>query len=178
MFLNDQDLAEWIFKAKVPILSVSQDRIMIWGQIRESQVQPASVDVRLGGDFIEALSGEEFHAGGTGLLTVDLAPGECILATLVESITVPPNMLARIEGKSSWARRFLTVHSAGFIDPGFNGDLTLELKNDGPRVIKLTPGDPIAQISFAYLSASAIRPYGSPGLGSHYQGQKGPTEAR
>jgi dCTP deaminase len=106
-----------------------------------------------------------------------LMPGDCVLGSIVEAVSIPSDVVACIEGKSSWARHFLTVHSAGFIDPGFNGDITLELKNDGKLPLVLEPGRAIAQISFLWLAAPALRPYGSEGLGSHYQYQKGPTES-
>jgi dCTP deaminase len=92
---------------------------------------------------------------------------------LLERVQIPNDVVARIEGKSTWARQFLTVHSAGFIDPGFHGDVTLELKNDGEVPIYLFPGVAIAQMSFQYLSARAIRPYGTKALNSHYQSQEG-----
>jgi dCTP deaminase len=91
---------------------------------------------------------------------------------------MPDNVVARVEGKSSLARIFLTVHSAGFIDPGFRGDVTLELKNDGMVPLRLVPGMLIAQISFQTLDAPALRPYGHEGLNSHYQGQRGPRQSR
>jgi dCTP deaminase len=101
-----------------------------------------------------------------------------VLASLVERFVVPDDLVARVEGKSSWARRFLTVHSAGFIDPGFRGDITMELKNDGGLVLELRPGMVIAQVSFQQMTGPAARPYGTRGLGSHYQGQSGATAAR
>jgi dCTP deaminase len=100
-----------------------------------------------------------------------------VLASLVEAVGIWNDVVARVEGKSSWARHFLTVHSAGFIDPGFQGDITLELKNDGQQELYLEPGVFIAQISFQWLAAPAKRPYGTEGLDSHYQYQKGPTPA-
>jgi dCTP deaminase len=147
-----------------------------FGQIEDSQIQPASLDVRLGAHFVNHVSGAEYRL--TGNQRVRLAPGECILASLVERFSIPDDLVARVEGKSSWARRFLTVHSAGFIDPGFSGDITMELKNDGGLTLELYPGTIIAQVSFQTMAAPAERPYGSPGLGSHYQGQVDTTRAR
>lgn len=147
-----------------------------FGVIEESQVQPASLDVRLGPDFVRHPSGEPVTVPSGGHYS--MAAGECLLASLVERLDMrATNVVARIEGKSSWARKFLTVHSAGFIDPGFSGDVTLELKNDGHQRLILIPGQPIAQISFQFLAAPCEKPYGSRGLGSHYQGQEGPTES-
>lgn len=162
----------------MPTVYVPSDRIDRYGDIKPQQIQPASLDVRLYHEFIS------YESGGTypgqiwpdGLLIIE--PGACVLASIVERLDMrADNLAARVEGKSSWARQFLTVHSAGFIDPGFRGDITLELKNDGPRSIKLPAGVVIAQLSFHLLSAPATRLYGEAGLGSHYQGQMGPTEA-
>lgn len=162
-------------KDVLPLVFVPADRLERFGPMDASQVQPASLDVRLGPEFIT-------HPEGTRLIPAEdylypLQPGECLLGSLVEAVAIWDNVVARVEGKSSWARKFLTVHSAGFIDPGFQGDITLELKNDGNEVLYLQPGVRIAQLSFQWLAAPAKRPYGTEGLGSHYQYQKGPTEA-
>jgi dCTP deaminase len=147
-----------------------------FGEILESQIQPASLDVRLGPTLIRHPCGEEIKMP---VLGYSLAPGECILASLVETFRMgADNVVARVEGKSSWARRFLSVHSAGFIDPGFVGDITLELKNDGHSRIHLVPGVPIAQVSFQFLQGGVERMYGDAGLNSHYQYQTGPTISR
>lgn len=147
-----------------------------FGPIEDSQIQPASLDVRLGAEFIDHRTGEKVMVEGPDKLT--LHPGACVLASLVERFSIPYDLVARVEGKSSWARKFLTVHSAGFIDPGFQGDITMELKNDGGLMLELRPGMVIAQVSFQTMLAPAERPYGSAGLGSHYQGQVGTTAAR
>jgi dCTP deaminase len=144
-----------------------------YGPIMERQVQPCSLDVRIGEEFIHHPSGERVELDEFFAFT--LLPGECVLASVLERMNLPSHVAARIEGKSTWAREFLTVHSAGFIDAGFCGDITLELKNDGRKVLVLKPGDVIAQLSFLNLDAPAERPYGSPGLDSHYQGQEGAT---
>ena len=159
----------------LPLVFVPKERLERFGPMDYSQVQPASLDVRLGPEFITHPDGTRIIPGEEG--QYQLRPGECLLASLVETMALWDNVVARVEGKSSWARKFLTVHSAGFIDPGFQGDITLELKNDGAQDLWLTPGDRIAQISFQWLAAPAKRPYGTEGLGSHYQYQKGPTEA-
>lgn len=107
-----------------------------------------------------------------------LAPGQFVLGTTVERFEIPPYMSARIEGKSTLGRLGLVVHvTAGFVDPGFKGQLTLELRNVGSFHILLRPGMAISQVSFSPLTSQSERPYGSDGLGSHYQGQEGPTEA-
>jgi len=148
-----------------------------FGEILESQVQPASLDVRLGALLIRHPCGEKITMSHTR--GYSLAPGECVLASLVETFEMrADNVVARVEGKSSWARQFLSVHSAGFIDPGFIGDITLELKNDGHSRLQLVPGMCIAQVSFQFLQGGVERMYGDAGLNSHYQYQTGPTPAR
>jgi dCTP deaminase len=165
----------WPPNDAAPAIFVPFDRLERFGPISDSQIQPASLDVRLGPDFIEHPSGSRHRYEDA----IHIQPGECLLASLVERLDMrSDNVAARIEGKSSWARRFLTVHSAGFIDPGFTGDVTLELKNDGKQPLRLPIGCMIAQISFHFLAAPAERLYGEKGLHSHYQGQIGTTEAR
>lgn len=162
-----------------PTVFVPAERLARFGPIQDSQIQPASLDVRLGDDFITHPQGFRFQIPEIAESGILLHPGDCILGSLVERLDMrADNVAARIEGKSSWARQFLTVHSAGFIDPGFTGDVTLELKNDGQRELLLTPGVLIAQISFHFLAAPARRLYGEEGNQSHYQGQIGTTEAR
>ena len=106
-------------------------------------------------------------------------PGEFCLGRTMEWVELPDDVVARIEGKSSLGRLGLIVHAtAGFIDPGWKGTLTLELNNLTRVPIRLHPGLPIAQLSFMALDAPAEHPYGSPELGSHYQGQTAATESR
>lgn len=110
--------------------------------------------------------------------TVTLMPGEFALASSIENFVLPRDIAGRMEGKSSWGRRGLIVHStAGFFDPGFQGTATLEMHNIAPWPLELWAGMYVAQMSFLQLSSEAKRPYGSPGVG-HYQGQSGPTPAR
>ena len=106
-------------------------------------------------------------------------PGEFVLGVTEERVAIPDDIVARIEGKSSIGRLGLIVHAtAGFVDPGFKGTLTLEITNLTRVPIKLYPGLLIAQLSFMTLDAPAERPYGSEALGSHYQGQLAATESR
>ena len=106
-------------------------------------------------------------------------PGEFVLGRTLEHVEIPPDIVSRIEGKSSIGRLGLIVHAtAGFVDPGFTGTLTLEITNLTRVPIKLYTGLPIAQLSFMALDAPAEQPYGSPELGSHYQGQTAATESR
>lgn len=135
----------------------------------DHQLQPASVDLRLGGEFLSPYGGQEVRQSHYTILA-----DECVLATTMERVEIGAGLVARVEGKSSWGRKFLMVHStAGFIDPGFKGQITLELKNISKTMITLPVGCLIAQISFEWLDGPAERPYGTPGLNSHYQDQSG-----
>lgn len=171
---SDKTIRRGLYESTRPIAYVEQFyRMDRFGPIQDEQIQPASLDVRLSNEFIRHPDGQKFElAEGR---KYRLSPGECVLGCLVESVDIPAGAVARIEGKSSWARQFLTVHSAGFIDPGFSGDVTMELKNDGMLRLDLEPGVPIAQISFEWLDEVPLRTYGNEELRSHYQGQRGPT---
>jgi dCTP deaminase len=155
-------------------------------------IQPASIDLRLGDSFRVF---HNYRASAIDLRNVPenlteevvvpedesfvIHPGEFCLGRTLEWVELPDDIVARIEGKSSLGRLGLIVHAtAGFCDPGWKGTLTLELNNLTRVPIKLYPGLPIAQLSFMALDAPALRPYGSPGLGSHYQGQRAATESR
>jgi dCTP deaminase len=108
---------------------------------------------------------------------IDLPPGDFILATTLEQVNIPDYLSARVEGKSSLGRIGLAVHiTAGFIDPGFRGNITLEIANLGSWVVRLRPGMRIAQIAFTRMEQSPINPYGK--VNNHYQHQRGPTESR
>jgi dCTP deaminase len=171
---------------------VDEGRIVVrpW---EPSLVQPASIDLRLGDSFrvfhnhrAEAI---DLRAGPPAGLTEEVVveseegfvihPGEFCLGRTEEWVELPEDVVARIEGKSSLGRLGLIVHAtAGFIDPGWKGTLTLELNNLTRVPIKLYPGLLIAQLSFMGLDRPAERPYGSAELGSHYQGQVAATESR
>jgi len=108
-----------------------------------------------------------------------LHPGEFVLGSTQERVAVPDDLVARLEGKSSLGRLGLLIHStAGFVDAGFDGHLTLELSNVATLPITLYPGMKIGQISFLKMTTAAEKPYGSGAKGSKYQGQKGPTPTR
>ena len=154
--------------------------------------QPSSIDVRLDKFFrlfdnhkypfidpaeeqpdltrgLEVAEGEPFI----------LHPGEFVLGSTFEQVTLPDDIAARLEGKSSLGRLGLLTHStAGFVDPGFSGHVTLELSNVATLPIKLWPGMKIGQLCFFRLSSSSENPYGSEKYGSRYQGQRGPTASR
>lgn len=155
-------------------------------------VQPASVDLKLGTSFrvfhnhrLPAIDLAQPPSGVTEHVQIDASqsfvihPGEFVLGTTVEWVELPDDVVARIEGKSSLGRLGLIVHAtAGFVDPGFTGTLTLEITNLTRVPIVLWPGKPIAQLSFMALDRAAERPYGHPDLGSHYHGQVEATESR
>ncbi|MDP5108464.1 MAG: dCTP deaminase, partial [Ilumatobacteraceae bacterium] len=108
-----------------------------------------------------------------------LHPGEFALGSTLERVGVPDDMVARVEGKSSLGRLGLLIHStAGFIDAGFDGHITLELSNVANLPITLYPGMKIGQVSFMMMTTPADKPYGKGASGSKYQGQRGPTPSR
>ena len=158
----------------------------------EGAIQPSSVDVRLGSQFrvfanhrYPYIDLREDQPDLTDLVEVPvgepfvLHPGEFVLGSTLERIRLPADLVARIEGKSSLARLGLVIHStAGFVDAGFDGDVTLELANDATLPILLHPGMRIAQFAFFALDRPAEHPYGSGASGSKYQGQRGPTSSR
>jgi dCTP deaminase len=155
-------------------------------------VQPSSIDVRLDRFFRTFENHRYPHidpAEDQPELTREvepvgdepfiLHPGEFVLGSTFEVVTLPDDVAARLEGKSSLGRLGLLTHStAGFIDPGFSGHVTLELANVANLPIKLWPGMKIGQLCFFRLSSPAEHPYGSEKYGSRYQGQRGPTPSR
>jgi dCTP deaminase len=157
----------------------------------EGLMQPSSLDVRVDRYFrvfrnsrYPYIDVREAQEELTELVEVDegpfiLHPGEFVLGSTLERIALPDDLVARLEGKSSLGRLGLLIHStAGFIDPGWDGHVTLELSNVANLPITIYPGMKIGQLSFMQLSEPAERPYGSGGLGSKYQGQRGPTPSR
>jgi dCTP deaminase len=157
-----------------------------------SNVQPSSVDICLDRFFrvfrnhtATVIDVKENQEDLTELVEISdgdcfvLHPGEFALGSTAERLTVGNDLVARIEGKSSLGRLGLLIHStAGFIDPGFDGHITLELSNVANLPITLYPGMRIGQISFLAMTTAADHPYGSGALGSKYQGQRGPTPSR
>ncbi|GAA2085533.1 dCTP deaminase [Aeromicrobium tamlense] len=157
-----------------------------------SMIQPSSIDVRLD-KFFRVFDNHKYPhidpAQDQSDLTRDvevagedafiLHPGEFVLGSTYEYVTLPDDVAARLEGKSSLGRLGLMTHStAGFIDPGFQGHITLELANVATLPIKLYPGMKIGQLCFFRLTSAAENPYGSAKYGSRYQGQRGPTASR
>jgi dCTP deaminase len=120
-------------------------------------------------ELVEVAEGEPFI----------LHPGEFVLGATLERVSLPDDLVARLEGKSSLGRLGLLIHStAGYVDPGWDGFLTLELSNVANLPITIYPGMKIGQISFFRLTSPAEHPYGSSAAGSKYQGQRGPTPSR
>ncbi len=187
MLLSDRDI-----RAEVAAGRVALDP---WDP---AMVQPSSVDVRLDKYFrlfdnhrypvidpaaeqpgLTRLVEVGTGPGGTGDQAFVLHPGEFVLGSSLEAVTLPDDLAARVEGKSSLGRLGLLTHAtAGFVDPGFSGHVTLELSNVATLPIMLYPGMKIGQLCFFQLSSPAEHPYGSAAYGSHYQGQRGPTASR
>jgi len=181
VLLSDRDLREAIDAGRLGLTPYD-----------EAMLQPASIDVRLDRNFRvynghrhpcinPAAEQEEL----TRLVRVEgdepfvLHPGEFVLASTYERVHLPDDLAARLEGKSSLGRLGLVTHStAGFIDPGFEGHVTLELSNLATLPILLWPGMKVGQLCVFRLSSSAEFPYGSVERGSRYQGQRGPTASR
>lgn len=140
------------------------------------RLQPASLELTLGPEFISQGRGQPITIPEDHL---ELRAGRFVLGSTVEKVHIPTDLVAQVNGKSSWARRGLIVHTtAGFIDPGFKGRITLEFKNVSAYSIYLPIGAPICQLVFYQMTSPAERPYGSTGLGSHYQGQDRVTGSR
>jgi dCTP deaminase len=157
------------------------------------QVQPASIDLRLGNEFlvfrnphIPFIDPREPHtADYTERITVPdegtfiMHPGEFALGTTFERVRIPADLVAKVEGRSSLGRLAVVVHAtAGFIDPGFEGHITLELSNLGRVPVALRPRMRVSQIAIHQMTSPAARPYGHPTRGSKYQGQRGPQPSR
>jgi dCTP deaminase len=155
-------------------------------------IQPSSIDVRIDRYFRVFNNWQYTHIDPaiqqdelTSLVEPKgddpflLHPGEFVLGSTLEVVTLPDDLAGRLEGKSSLGRLGLLTHStAGFIDPGFSGHITLELSNVSNLPIKLYPGMKIGQLCLFRLSSPAEHPYGSQQYGSRYQGQRGPTPSR
>src|SRR5690554_3497304 len=181
MLLSDRDITAELASGRIALDPQAPDMI-----------QPSSVDVRLDRFFrlfdnhkYPYIDPAEDQPDLTHLVEVDpdeafiLHPGEFVLGSTYEQITLPDDVAARLEGKSSLGRLGLLTHStAGFIDPGFSGHVTLELSNVATLPIKLWPGMKIGQLCFFQLSSASENPYGSSKYGSRYQGQRGPTASR
>ncbi|MCW2848904.1 MAG: dCTP deaminase [Marmoricola sp.] len=181
MLLSDRDI----------LAEIAANRIHL-EPYDEAMVQPSSIDFRLDRYFRVFENHRYPHidpAADQPDLTRQvepegdepfiLHPGEFVLGSTLEVVTLPDDLAARVEGKSSLGRLGLLTHAtAGFVDPGFSGHVTLELANVATLPIKLYPGMKIGQLCFFRLSSPAEHPYGSAKYGSRYQGQRGPTPSR
>ena len=181
MLLSDRD-----------ILAEIEARRIVMDPWEEAMLQPSSIDVRLD-RFFRVFDNHKYAnidpAVDQSELTREvetdgeepfvLHPGEFVLGSTYEVVSLPDDIAARVEGKSSLGRLGLLTHAtAGFVDPGFSGHVTLELANVATLPIKLYPGMKIGQFCFFRLSSPSAHPYGSEKYGSRYQGQRGPTPSR
>jgi dCTP deaminase len=182
VILSDRDLRERLARGDLVVEPLSEP---------ELQIQPASIDLRLASSFVAfrasrlpCIDPRDIPADATERLEVPegecfvLHPGDFVLGSTVERVRIPPDLVARVEGRSSLGRLAIVVHAtAGFIVPGFEGQITLELSNLGRTAVKLYPGMRISQIVLHEMRSPAERPYGSE-RGSKYQGQSGPVVSR
>ncbi len=181
MVLSDRSIRE----------EIKLGRIII-EPLNDACIQPASIDIHLDDKFRvfrnirqPYIDVKQPQDDLTELVSINhddpliLHPREFVLGSTVENLTLPDDIVARVEGKSSLGRLGLLIHStAGYVDPGWSGHLTLELSNVSNLPITLYYDMPIGQISFLRLSSPAEKPYNSKGLGSKYQGQREPTASR
>lgn len=181
MILSDRTLREQLAAGRIVI-----------DPLDETLIQPSSIDVRISHMFrvfrnhtAAVIDVKHDLTALTELIEIApdeafmLHPGEFVLGSTLERLAVPNDLVARIEGKSSLGRLGLLIHStAGFIDAGFDGHITLELANVASLPITLYPGMKIGQVSFMQMTTPADNPYGSGAKGSKYQGQRGPTPSR
>ena len=163
------------------IKKMVENKELIISPLEEVQIQPASVDVRLGNTF------SIIEDSPTGIITLEqelnyktieaeryiLLPGQFVLATTMEYFELPNNLTAFVEGRSSLGRLGLFIQNAGWVDPGFKGEITLELFNANRCAIELRPGRRIGQMVFAKMDDTALNPYNG-----KYQGQRGATGSR
>ncbi|HEX5494257.1 MAG TPA: dCTP deaminase [Mycobacteriales bacterium] len=181
MLLSDRDVK----------IEIAAGRVVI-EPYEAGLIQPSSVDVRLD-RYFRVFNNQRYTHIDPAIQQDDLTelvqppgedpfvlhPGEFVLGSTLEIVTLPNDLAGRLEGKSSLGRLGLLTHStAGFIDPGFTGHITLELSNVANLPITLWPGMKIGQLCLFRLSSPAEHPYGSAVYGSRYQGQRGPTPSR
>ena len=158
MILSDRDIR----------VSLDYKEIEISPMPSDDAFQPSSIDLRLGEGFL-SIDGTKL---GDKQITVQ--PNAFLLASTLESVSLPSSIVAKLEGKSSIGRKGIFVHvTAGYIDPGWRGRLTLEIYNASSEPYKLTSGEKICQIRFMRLSSPVERIYGDPALGNHYQNSEG-----
>ena len=184
MILSDTDILDRLEEGSLVIDPLDDPEI---------QIQPASVDLRLGNEFLEVQSANipcihpnsedevSNYVNETNISDDQefiLHPGNFVLGTTYERVEIPPDLIAHVEGRSSLGRLAVVVHAtAGLCDPGYNGQITLELSNLGTAPVALTPGMRISQLTFTKLTSPSTRPYGKE-RGSKYQNQSGPQASK
>ena len=181
MILSDRSIRDQIAAGRLVIDPFDPER-----------VQPSSVDLRLDRAFLVFRNTRQAYLDVREPVDhlmerielddeepIVLHPSEFILGSTMESVTIPDDLVGRLEGRSSVGRLGVVIHStAGYIDPGFSGQITLEIANLANIPVRLYPGMRIAQISFSLMTTPAEVPYGQRRLGSKYQGQGSPTPSR
>ncbi len=182
--LSDKDLKKCIEDGKIVIDPLTD----------EKQIQPSSIDMRIGDEFkvfrvirkpfIDPKDDDDIASYMESLTVEDgeafiIHPNEFALATTYEYVKVPDDLVARVEGRSSMGRLGVTMHvTAGYIDPGFEGKITLEISNIGAMPVALYPGQRVCQLVFETMTTPADKPYGHPDRNSKYMGQKSPESSR
>ncbi|MBF4468282.1 MAG: dCTP deaminase [Methanobrevibacter arboriphilus] len=183
--LSDKDIKEYLKEGKISIDPLEDF---------EKQIQPSSVDLRIGNEFkgfkiikkpfIDPKDPEDLDSYMDSMHIKEgesfiIHPNEFALATTYETVKIPDNLVARVEGRSSMGRLGITMHvTAGYIDPGFEGKITLEISNIGKMPVALYPGQRACQIVFETMTSSAEKPYGHPERDSKYMGQTRPESSR
>ena len=183
--LSDQDIIKYLDEGKITIEPLEDP---------SRQIQPSSVDLRIGNEFkgfriirkpcIDPLDKsdlesymESFHLEQGEAFIIH--PGEFALATTYEAVKLPDDLVARVEGRSSMGRLGITMHvTAGYIDPGFEGKITLEISNIGKMPVALYTGQRVCQIVFETMTTPSLRPYGHPERDSKYMGQDKPVTSK
>jgi len=185
MILSDADIRARLARGDLKVGPLEDEQL---------QIQPASIDVRLADEFViyrpsqvsclDPRDPQTLVAASQRIRIPEgeafvLHPGEFGLGSTVEAVAIPTDLVATVDGRSSIGRLAVVIHAtAGFIDPGFEGQITLELSNIGPIPVKLYPGMRVAQLVFHELKSPAQVPYGAAARGSSYQGQRGPQTSR
>jgi dCTP deaminase len=176
-----------VYSDRAIIKAIYEERLSIEPYLL-GNLQPASYDLTLDSLFrmpsikVQRIDLANVQPDHTGLFEVGeegfvMEPGEFIIGCTREHVKLNPTLVARVEGKSSLGRLGLTIHvTAGFIDPGFSGQITLEMFNAAPWEIVIYPGMKVAQLAIQAVEGEVINPYGS--AGNHYQDQRGPTESK
>ncbi|MDR0900207.1 MAG: dCTP deaminase [Methanobrevibacter sp.] len=183
--LSDKDIKKYLQEKKI-VIDPLEDF--------EKQIQPSSVDLRIGSEFkgfkiirkpcIDPRDKSDIASYMESMFIEDneafiIHPNEFALATTYETVKIPDNIVARVEGRSSMGRLGITMHvTAGYIDPGFEGKITLEISNIGKMPVALYPGQRVCQIVFETMTSPSEKPYGHPERDSKYMGQKRPESSR